>query len=72
MPHSLFVFCILESTDLEKVTVKSLDEIKREKEQRQRESSIRSSQSASQPTPASQIPNGGAGTSKDINHQGKT
>ena len=29
------VFSTLESTNLEKVTVKSLDEIKREKEQRQ-------------------------------------
>lgn len=34
--HWLVVFLNLESTDLEKVTVKSLDEIKREKEQRLR------------------------------------
>ena len=41
MTHFLVLIFNLESTDLEKVTVKSLDEIKREKEQRllQRESS---------------------------------
>jgi len=49
----LIVFFVLETNDLEKVTVKSLDEIKREKEQRLKESA------ASLATPASQTTNGG-------------
>ena len=49
----MIAFFVLETNDLEKVTVKSLDEIKREKEQRLKESA------ASLATPASQTTNGG-------------
>ena len=57
MVHLLIVFFVLETNDLEKVTVKSLDEIKREKEQRLKESAA--SAITSLATPASQTTNGG-------------
>ena len=69
------VFFILESNDLKKVTVKSLDEIKREKEQRQKESATTSTtSSATTPAPASQILNGTTpeGAGKDLSNIGKT
>ena len=65
---------ILESTDLEKVTVKSLEEIKREKELR-KESAVLSRLSIfpSLPDPASQIANGYAADSaeNDVNGSSK-
>ena len=66
-------FFILESTDLQKVTIKSLDEIKREKEQR-KESTASSAPLSQVVTPASQICNGATavGVSTDINGSGKS
>ena len=56
------LFSNLESEDLDKVTVKSLDEIKREKEERERlkQSSVVSSLSAANSVATCNISNGGA------------
>lgn len=53
------LFSILESEDLDKVTVKSLDEIKREKEERLKQSSGASSLSAANSVATRKISNGG-------------
>ena len=55
------LFSNLESEDLDKVTVKSLDEIKREKEERERlkQSSVASSLSAANSVATCNISNGG-------------
>lgn len=55
------LFSNLESEDLDKVTIKSLDEIKREKEERERlkQSSVVSSLSAANSVATCNISNGG-------------
>ena len=64
---------ILESTDLEKVTVKSLEEIKREKELRKESAVLPRLSIPSLPDPASQIANGNAADSaeNDVNGSSK-
>ena len=64
---------ILESTDLEKVTVKSLEEIKREKELRKESAALSRLSIPSLHDPPSQIANGSAADSaeNDVNGSSK-
>lgn len=69
----LKVASILESTDLEKVTVKSLEEIKREKELRKESAVLSRLSIPSLHDPASKVANGSAADSaeNDVNGSSK-